>query len=66
MGSWTSRRPFPEREIDEHLARRIPGNSYNMAIEDIIDPYMVVERMISGTYQRALKGDLEAIFVMGN
>ena len=35
-------------------------------IEDMLDPNLVIEAMINGTYQRALKGDLEAVYVMGN
>ena len=35
-------------------------------IEDILDPGLVIEMMINGTYQRALKDDLEAIYFMGN
>lgn len=35
-------------------------------IADILDPDLIVEKIIDGTYQRALKEDLDAIMVMGN
>ena len=35
-------------------------------IERILNPNAVVEKMVSGTYQRALDGDLDAIHLMGN
>ena len=39
---------------------------FRTMIEDILDPNLIIEMMINGTYQRALKGDLEAVYVMGN
>lgn len=37
-----------------------------MDIEEILDPDLNIERMISGTYGRALEGDADAIAIMGN
>ena len=44
----------------------IPDTLSHTMIEDILDPGLAIEMMINGTYQRALRGDLEAIYVMGN